>query len=56
MFYRVGLPGQISKGVKRNILYQKVAVGMKIILPKTVTEEGLKVIKAREEITIQQVS
>jgi hypothetical protein len=29
---------------------------MEIILPKTVTEEALKAIKACEEITIQQVS
>ncbi|MGC1933055.1 MAG: hypothetical protein WA667_29110 [Candidatus Nitrosopolaris sp.] len=32
------------------------AVGLEIILPKTVTEEALKAIKEYEQITIQQVS
>ena len=32
------------------------AVGLEIILPKTVTEEALKAIKACEQITIQKVS
>ena len=32
------------------------AVGLEIILPKTVTEEALKAIKACEEITIQKAS
>jgi hypothetical protein len=46
----------MGEGQSLDISESGKAVGLEIILPKTVTEETLKGIKACEQITVQQVS